>query len=444
MNVPAELASLQRINDRLISTSNEDLQRVLEALLPKLLPLSNNEELREKQVVPILMHILRRIKPLETRLPLQALISLVRPDMLPFCCNLSMVFIDAAKKWHPSECWKECSLPLMNGLQRFLPFSPQSNALCYYSLSCIGPLSTTIIPILPTSENIPGNNPSSPSGNITENNARNVLGDWFLDFSLAQPGIIKGSAGSIQPGLSAERLARLTTKKNEWNNVDMKGYKLELIGSLVKQWLPTPCAVAIAIILSCDIDSDVSIQAVFKMNGARSILSDINENPVPVIELLLALCLPISQTMQQKYVQNMYVRQRTTLRNNVKCAILRWICKEMTDYLTLAGKSIVQLIVSEMFKSSDISSIDSQYVSNIMELSALLIEKLKDDELLPIASILLQCAKKALVPFVSLLSSQSTSSVDSESGTSFYFLFILTLFFILFYLLFDAKLLSFS
>ena len=416
MNIANELASLQRINDRLISTANDDLQRVLEALLPKLLPLSNNEALREKQVVPILMHILRRIKPLETRLPLKALISLVRPDMLPFCCNLAMVFIDAGKKWHPAECWKECSLPLMSGLGGFVPFSPQSNALCYYSLSCIGPLSSSLsLATVPPIESNQSSNVSNQQSNV--GNVSDVLGDWFLDVSLAQPGIIKGSAGSIQPGLSADRLARLTTKKTEWNALDMKQYKLDLIASLSTMWLPTPCAVAIAIVGSCDTDSDVAIQAVFKMSGARSILPDVDLNPLPVMDLLLGLCLPVAEQQTLQTSCTLFVRNRTALRNNVKCAILRWICKEMTEHFVMAWKKIVQLIVSvSEMQRADVSSIDSAYLLHIMELTAILAEKLPDIELQSVAQVLLQCAKRALVPFASLLSAQSASSVDSESG----------------------------
>ena len=395
MNIQNELASLQRISDRLISTSNDDLQKVLDNLLPKLLPLSNNDALRDKQVVPILMLVLRRIKPLETCLPLRALISLIQPDMMPFCCNLAMVFVDAGRKWHTTDLWMDSALPILQGIQGFSPYSSQSNALCFYSLHCIGALHLH----------------SAPSEDRT---VRNILGDWFLDFSIAQPGIVKGSAGSIQPGLSAERLNRLTTKKNEWSASDMKVYKLDLINSIPKQWLPTECAVAIAIICSCDSDSDVATQAVFKMSGARSILPDVNSNPLPVLELLLTLCFPLTQTMQ-KYDQNIFVRQRTTLRTPVTCAILKWICKEMQDYLKIAGKIIVQLVISEVLTSENGTS-DSSFMVNIMELTALFVEKLNQDELITIAPILLLCAKKALVPFVSLLSSQSTSSIDSEAG----------------------------
>lgn len=396
MSIQAELASLQRIGDRLISTTNDDLEKVLEVLLPKLLPLSNNGALRDKQVVPILMHILRRIKPLETRLPLQALIGLIQPEMMPFCCNLTMVFIDATVKWHPAELYKDCALPLIHNLFKFQPFSSQSNALCFYSLPCISFLSVQTAPDV-------------------EENVKIILGDWLLDLSIAQPGIIKGSAGSIQPGLSADRLARLTSKKAAWMAVDMRQPKLDLIHSISKQWLPTNCAVAIAIICSCDADSDVATQAVFKMSGARSILPDINVNPLPVLELLLTLCLPLTQAML-KYEQNTYVRQRTTLRNSVTCAIVRWICKEMQDHLTLAAKNIVELVISEILKSNEGGSVDSTYISIIMELTALLVERLNDEALVSAAPLLLLCAKKALVPFVSLLSSHSISSVDSEAG----------------------------
>eukprot|EP00596_Hydrurales_sp_CCMP1899_P007332 CAMPEP_0119054776 /NCGR_PEP_ID=MMETSP1177-20130426/75301_1 /TAXON_ID=2985 /ORGANISM="Ochromonas sp, Strain CCMP1899" /LENGTH=195 /DNA_ID=CAMNT_0007035139 /DNA_START=136 /DNA_END=720 /DNA_ORIENTATION=+ len=195
MSVEAELQSLQRISDRLVSTSNDDLQRVLEGLLPKLLPMSNNAALRDKQVIPILTHILRRIKLLKIVLPIDKLISLLRPDMLPFCCNLTVAFIDAAIQYQPSESWKACAQQLISVFNGFPLFSSQSNALCYYSLFCIESLS------MDTSIDI---------------ETKNSLGDFFMDLALAQPGIIQNSAGSVQPGLSAERLARLVAKKSEW------------------------------------------------------------------------------------------------------------------------------------------------------------------------------------------------------------------------------------
>jgi hypothetical protein len=395
MSVESELASLQRISDRLLSTSNENLQNVLEVLLPKLLPMANNEALRDKQVIPIFIHILRRIKPLKTIIPMRALINLIRPDMMPFCCNFAMAFIDTTSEWHPLELWSKSAESLTLTLIGFSLFTPQSNALCYYSLFCISSLCLL-------------------KGPSVEGNIKNILGDWFIDMSLAQPGIIKDSVGSIQPGLSAERLGRLTTKKNEWTTDNLKPFKLALVQSLSNQWLPTQCAVAIAIICSCDVDTDVATQAVFKMNGARSILPDINLDPLSVLDLLLTLCLPLSQTMQT-YQQHPFIRQRTTLRDSVKCAILRWICKEMSDHILVASKNIVALF-AEILKPYETSSMSAIYTSHIIELAALLTEKLNYGSLMIVASIIIQCVKKALQPFISLLSTRSDSGVDSEAG----------------------------
>lgn len=396
MSVEAELQSLQRISDRLVSTSNDDLQRVLEGLLPKLLPMSNNAALRDKQVIPILTHILRRVKLLKIVLPLDKLISLLRQDMLPFCCNLAMAFIDAAVQYQPSESRKICAQPLISVFNGFPMFTPQSNALCYYSLFCIEPLSMDISIDIET---------------------KNSLGDWLMDIALAQPGIIQNSPGSVQPGLSAERLGRLLAKKSEWGLNDLRQYKLALIKSISQHWLPTQCSVAIAIICSCDTDTEVATQAVFKMNGARSILTDIIINPQPVLDLLLNLCFPLTQNMKA-HQNHPFLHQRMTLRDSVKCAILKWICKEMSEYVIVAGKSVIQLVFTEMFKSSATGSMSMIYTSHTFELTAILAEKMSEEMITPVAPILLQCVKKALQPFITLLSVHTATSVDSEASVS--------------------------
>jgi hypothetical protein len=56
------------------------------------------------------------------------------------------------------------------------------------------------------------------------------------------------------------------------------------------------------------------------------------------------------------------------------------------------------------------------YCGALMGLAALLAERLDDTSLAGAAPVLLQCAKKALVPYLSLLSAQATSSVDSDAG----------------------------
>ena len=218
MDIEKETAALQRIQDRLSATPNDQLDQVLATLLPKLIPFANNEALRDKQIIPIFTHILRRIKLLKTTLPISALIKLIRPDMLPFGCNFAIAFMDTVADWQPMEQWQLCADALIESLSGFVAFSSQSNALCYYSLYAIRPLgeASTIV---------------SSSGTTL---AHDILGDFFLDIVMTQPGLVKGSAGSIQPGLSAERVDRLTAKTKEWTATTLKPFKLALIQSLPK------------------------------------------------------------------------------------------------------------------------------------------------------------------------------------------------------------------
>jgi hypothetical protein len=155
-----------------------------------------------------------------------------------------------------------------------------------------------------------------------------------------------------------ERVQRLTSKKPEWSLPALKLVKLALIASLSKRWLPVPVSVLLAIILSCDPDPDVSAQAIFKMNGARSIFPEIDLNPYPVLELLLVICLPGSvnsahfpvaaeETHHEKWLKPL-LGTRTAIRDEIKCAILRWIMKEMQHHLPVAMQLTVQLVFLEI------------------------------------------------------------------------------------------------
>eukprot|EP01036_Dinobryon_divergens_P048625 gene48625-65215_t len=70
-----ELEALQRINDRLSSAPNDTLGQLLPKLLPKLLLLSNQENLRSA-VLPIFSNILKRVKPLKIELPCAEILGL--------------------------------------------------------------------------------------------------------------------------------------------------------------------------------------------------------------------------------------------------------------------------------------------------------------------------------------------------------------------------------
>ena len=59
--VTGDLAALERIYERVTTTSNEDLSSVLNKLLPKLVPLMNQELLRPT-VLKVLSNITKRVK----------------------------------------------------------------------------------------------------------------------------------------------------------------------------------------------------------------------------------------------------------------------------------------------------------------------------------------------------------------------------------------------
>jgi hypothetical protein len=86
-SVENDLASLQRVLDRLKSTKNENLSAVLSVLLPKLLPLSNQDALRSKALA-VISEAMKRVKLCQCPLALSPIISCIRPELLPFAANM--------------------------------------------------------------------------------------------------------------------------------------------------------------------------------------------------------------------------------------------------------------------------------------------------------------------------------------------------------------------
>jgi hypothetical protein len=173
MDLNAEVATLQRVFDRLVSTPNDQLQKILDVLLPKLILMANNSDLREKVVLPMFSHILKRIKPLRTLIPIKSLIAQITSDSLPFGCNFAIAFVDTSMEWHPRELYDECAVSLVETLNRnsFKAFSAQSNALCGYALPLLGSLSSL--------------------GASISDSSKILLADWFLDVALTHPGLRK-------------------------------------------------------------------------------------------------------------------------------------------------------------------------------------------------------------------------------------------------------------
>ena len=139
----SELASLDRLQDRIDSSSNEKLPDLLRVAVPALVKLVNKDELRAR-VFKMFGPLLKRLKNLQKcDLPLEALVSLVRQEHQPYACNFSMTFIDVA--WERQLGKNEIlTLALLESILEWPLYSPQSNALLAYTWYVIPYLSTAI------------------------------------------------------------------------------------------------------------------------------------------------------------------------------------------------------------------------------------------------------------------------------------------------------------
>jgi hypothetical protein len=270
----AEKLALERVHNRIGSTPNEDLAKVLEKLLPGLIPLSNRPEL-QPQVVTIISNITRRMKSLQTSLSCsQLLVKLVSPDMLPFACNIAITVIDISIDYIPSSDRELCALAIIECLDRFgNEYSSQVNSLLNYALKFLPELSLVM------------------KNNQISDRFQRVLSSWLLDIVLIQPGLKRDGVGSIQPGLSKERVSRLTSKVESWEYAPLKELKLTLLQHVDISWVNPSCVMAIFAICACDTISDVAKQGVYKLNSLKTAIQQSHVPLHPILISLLHLCL---------------------------------------------------------------------------------------------------------------------------------------------------------
>lgn len=325
------MSALQRIEDRLVQTTNEALESVLQKLLPRLVLLSNKPPLLSK-IVQIFSHLLRRVKALQTPLPVEDLLLLVRPTQLPCAPNFACAFLDIffererLKVVHePSPKLSKIVGLLLEGLAEWEPHSTQSNTLLWWLLQVL----PSVGPAMVEAEQQQFANVVKP-----------LLADFLLDICLAQTQIKRADqVASLQPGLSLSRVQRLTVKCEAWTASDLKKYKLwivEYVLSLGEVVVAAPAAAALAVILTVDLDWGVAQQALFKANGARSLLS-LDANPGPTLEFIFGLLLEND------------LLSRSPLRDECKCALLRWVIKELPSRIPAVSRLGIKLFFQVAF-----------------------------------------------------------------------------------------------
>jgi hypothetical protein len=369
------------------------LPKILAKLLPGLLPLSNKAELRT-QVLTTISMISRRIKSLSIPLPCAILIDkIVRPDMMPFACNITLSLIDISlANIDPAERM-DCALAVLNAIELFGPnYYTQTNALLNYSLQ--------LLPEIAKCFNTSNLSPLT----------REHVWAWILDVTLVQAGLKKDAVGSIQPGLSAERVARLTAKTEGWFLPHLSQVKLEILNVMAPSWMNFRYIAAIVMVCVCDSDVEVSKQAVHKLNGLKSsinnppVASPVNASAADVVVFLLRMCIAGQDASDMDGSDAVGLAHRIQLRVDVRAAALRWIRQEASECVPLPTVRRHALgVVKQVFAGPQEGASPSTTTGSTSRYQAAVME---------IADIV----STAFQPFLGYSTHASVAGVEEDSG----------------------------
>jgi hypothetical protein len=438
----SDLASLQRVNDRLVSTKNEELASVLTLLLPKLIPMADDTDLNEAVSNIVNITVKPRLGMIVNLIGLSDIISLIQPDsQKQKSTSLALSFLDEVIDTHISdEKDTQCVISLVKVLPTFELFSSQSNAICYYLIHFLNVIPQVL------------NNMDTTLVSIIEKaKAQSILGDFLLDVMLlsssasaANPSTLQSSvaveiattsvASAIQPGLSAARISRLTARRPQlYSHSELKTLKLRIIDSLPLNYLPPGYSVAIAVTGSCDksSDQDVSTQAMYKVGGAMSLFrieegSEAQHHPVRVLEGLFTLCSAspaAPATASTALVMTNLNISRGKLRPEITIAVLRLVCKDLVAFLPQCMKTALSIAYKNVVASSsgDGHILITHTTLPVVAVSVKLLEELCariDDPSLTLSTVIfLQAVKKVLTAYTFTLSATSTSNAGGANGS---------------------------
>ena len=412
-----ELASLDRLQDRIDSASNEKLQELLRYAVPALVKLVNEDELRAR-VFKMFGPLLKRLKNLTTcNLPLEALVALVRQEHQPYACNFSMTFLDVA--WvRQQDKSVELTVALLDSILEWPLYSPQSNALLAYTWQ--------VIPHLPAAlalhrERHLSANIAGPSVDGTAD-LKHILSDYLLDLCLVHSKQIKrGTAGSVLPGLSDERVIRLTAKKEDIEpTADLRAAKLAIVELLLDNRVFSPwAAVAISTVLSYDSDANVAQAASFKMNaqGNRKDLKAVapfGEPSRSLIGHILHIACPASAPLSSEALTwtnnctsiSPYSKPRSALRDEIRSHLIRWCAVEGGPQVCSVSRAVLKIFVDTTLT---VGAITVRFRTAVVLLANSLTEHTDDASFIAAAQIVLSAMERVLEAYTTRSTEVETS-----------------------------------
>jgi hypothetical protein len=334
-SVEQEIAALERILSRLQSTTNESLPRVLSSLLPKLIPLSNQATLRTK-VVEVITEALRRTKASGCKLNLEVFTPLIQHNQMPYACNFGFAFLDTVCDANNIEnVNEETVLPFLHAVESYPLFSYQSNAVLYYCLLYISPVSKALRMI----------NPIDKRGNLVS-----ILGEYLMDFILLQSVPMESNVvGAVHPGLSDRRMTRFTFKKKQLQVVTLRTLKTNALEALLSDTFAKSCySSTLPLIGLRDSDREVASKSVQVLNRLKELPLLDSGKTGQILSGILSSVFGISFN---KELNNFERIDRTPLRSDVLISILEHLMRNIHLYqgvqpmlLIEISKSVLSLV----------------------------------------------------------------------------------------------------
>lgn len=413
-NLSNEISSLERIHNRLNLTSNDDYTSIVNNLLPKLLGMMNDSELRPS-LIPIMSSILKRVKQLECCLSLAPLFDQVSAATMPFTCNFAITFIDVTiKNLNNRNMVNTVDPKDIVGIFRideFPLFSPQHNALCDHFLSLMKVIPESFKQFYLESNSI--DNFASKIKHI-----RLIFSDLILDVALLQS-LMKGAIGSIAPGLSSERIERLTSKRNGWSSNDLKLVKSEVLETLLSfregesPLLDNEYLVVITIILSIDIDHNIALAARNKLEIWKS-MRLWNEN-----RLFEVICsLVTGGNVNNALLQTSMVRSK--VKDEVAYALINWINANISKSQLQYSDNLFSLPYSILLGASTRSFSHSflRVEGAALKFLHQICDSLPETRLSEVLSSITQTVKESLTFQMSSIQNQAAAQMSSNLQTA--------------------------
>lgn len=253
-SVQEEIATLERVLNRLVVTDDDKLSAVLNKLLPKLLRKLNDGPAVRAKVIDVLNHVSKRVRPNTTiMLPCADLLDVCR-EVPPtsFAFNFSLTFLEMAVPRLSSKEQGVIAANIAHGISRLKNFSQAQNIMLNVLL--------VVLEHLPLQGNPTDRDVIGCAGATSlvfqlgaEDSA--VVIDWFLDICL-YPGILTRQ-GSVYHGISTAGLARLTARDKSWSTELLTRRKLAVVRALKSDLVPPSLAVTPALAAACSSHHEV-------------------------------------------------------------------------------------------------------------------------------------------------------------------------------------------